>query len=76
MAAAQELALGRVLGPGDRHFVRPRRLGVSPDAPEQVGADGVKQVVTLQLQVFDQGADGVPGNSDDRSFEAQGVFVP
>jgi hypothetical protein len=29
-----------------------------------------------QLQVLDQGQDGLAGNSDDRPFEVQGVFVP
>jgi hypothetical protein len=29
-----------------------------------------------QVQVLDQGANGVPGDSDDQVFEAQGVFVP
>jgi hypothetical protein len=29
-----------------------------------------------QLQILDQGPNGVPGDSDDRPFEVQGVFVP
>jgi acyl-homoserine-lactone acylase len=29
-----------------------------------------------QFQLLDQGADGAPGNADDRRFEVQGVFVP
>ena len=29
-----------------------------------------------QLQVLDQGADGVAGNGDDNVFEVQGVFAP
>jgi hypothetical protein len=29
-----------------------------------------------QLQILDQGPNGVPGDSDDRPFEIQGVFVP
>src|SRR5438876_12378175 len=48
--ALQELALGRVLGAGDRCVVRQRRFGAPAQAPEQVGADGVEQVVTLQVE--------------------------
>jgi hypothetical protein len=29
-----------------------------------------------QLQVLDQGANGTPGDADDKLFEVQGVFVP
>jgi hypothetical protein len=29
-----------------------------------------------QFSVLDSGADGVPGNPDDRAFEVQGLFVP
>jgi hypothetical protein len=29
-----------------------------------------------QLQVMDQGPDGVPGSPDDNVFEVQGVFAP
>jgi len=31
---------------------------------------------TKQIQVFDQGADAIRGNADDKVFEAQGVFTP
>jgi hypothetical protein len=29
-----------------------------------------------QLQLLDRGANGAPGDSDDRVFEVQGVFAP
>jgi hypothetical protein len=29
-----------------------------------------------QLQVLDQGANGTPGDSDDKPFELEGLFVP
>jgi len=38
---------------------------------------GKTAVVQLhQVQVFDQGADGIRGNSDDKVFEGQGIFLP
>ena len=38
---------------------------------------GKRAVLALgQVQLLDRGANGTPGDSDDRVFEAQGVFVP
>jgi hypothetical protein len=45
----QEVALGRVLGACDRGLVRQCRLGVAAEASEQIGADGVEQVVAAEI---------------------------
>jgi hypothetical protein len=51
----QEVALGRVLGTGDRRLVRQSGLGVSAQASEQVGADRVEQVEALEVEAVDEG---------------------
>src|SRR6266540_610143 len=53
--ALQEVALGGVLGAGDRRLVRHRRLAAPAQAAEQVGADGVEQVVALEVEAVDEG---------------------
>src|ERR1700724_3282803 len=58
-APLQEVALGCVLGAGDRRLVRQPRFGVAAEAPEQVGADGVEQVVARQVEAIDHGERGV-----------------
>lgn len=54
-AAPQEIALGRVLGAGDRRLIRLRGLGVAAETPQQVGPDSVVQVVAAQIETVDEG---------------------
>jgi hypothetical protein len=43
-------ALGRVARPGDRELVGGTGIGVAAQPAEQVGTDGVEQVVLAQVQ--------------------------
>src|SRR5215211_832396 len=52
--ALQEVALGRVLGAGDRGLVRQRRLGVAAEASQEIGADGVEEVVAVEVEAVDE----------------------
>ncbi len=54
-AAGQEVALRRVRGKGDCRLVRLRRLGVTAEPPEEIGADGVEEVVALEIEGLDEG---------------------
>jgi hypothetical protein len=45
--------LGRVLGPRDRLVIGHCRLGGAAQAPEQVGADCVEQVVVRESELID-----------------------
>src|SRR5258707_11138619 len=47
-AALQEAALGCVLASSERGLVRQRCVLVAAQAAEQVGADGVKQVIAIE----------------------------
>src|SRR5919204_3627199 len=49
-AALEEGALGPVGGAGDRRLVGQRRLGGAAKASQQVGTDGVEQVVAVQVE--------------------------
>ena len=51
----QEVALGRVLGAGDRCLVRQRGLRIAAQASKKVRADGVEQVVCAEVEAVDEG---------------------
>lgn len=53
--AFQERAFGPVLGAGQRRFVGAHRLGVAAETAQQVGADGVAQVVGVEVEGLDEG---------------------
>jgi hypothetical protein len=52
-AALQEIALGRVLGVGDRRLIRLHGLGVAAETPQQAGRDlGAEAGTTLALTPY------------------------
>src|SRR5581483_634259 len=53
-AGGQELALGGVLGSVQGGLILACRFRVAAEAAQQVGADGVEQVVAVQVQFVDQ----------------------
>jgi hypothetical protein len=56
-AALEKVPLGRVVGAGNRRLVRQRRIGVAAQPPQQVGADGMEQVIAVEAEAA-SGADG------------------
>src|SRR5919108_1090578 len=53
-AALEEGAFPRVLGPGDRRRVRLVRVGGAAQAPQEVGADRMEQVIAVEVEVVDE----------------------
>ncbi len=54
-AALEKGELGRILGAGDRSLVGERRLGGAAQTSQQVGADGMEQVVAVEVEAVDEG---------------------
>ena len=52
--AFEKIPLSLVLGERNRSAVRERRLRSSAHPTQQVGADGVVQSITIQIQTVDQ----------------------
>ena len=68
-AAPEELPLGGVGREGQCGVIGLQRGGVAAESAQQVGADGVKQVVTLELEVI-EGGQAVRGPVDLAQLEA------
>ena len=55
MAALEEVSFSVVPAAGDGLLIRERGLGVSPQASQQVRADGVEKVVAPEVEAVNEG---------------------